>query len=142
VAVTDLLSDVLVPIANEEVAEQTAVMAREYLRDDSEARVLHVVQDEDAFADASDEEWEAFAEEAFDAFREGFGREVTTELRHGTDVTDTIVATAEDVGASAVLFVPRGGSRWRQLMSGDVARELVSESTVPVVALPRPDEDA
>lgn len=137
---TELLAEVLVPVASEDVAEQTAVMAREYLREGSDVRVLHVVQDEDAFAESTDEEWEAFAEEAFDAFREAFGREVTTELRHGTDIAETIVETADDTGASAILFVPRGGSRWRQLMSGDVSRELVSESTVPVVALPRPDE--
>jgi nucleotide-binding universal stress UspA family protein len=139
--VTDLLEDVVVPVANEEVAEETAVMAREYLRDDSEVRVLHVVQDEDAFADASEEEWETFAQEAFDAFADHFGREVETEIRHGTDISETIVETAEDLDASGILFVPRGGSRWRQLMSGDVARELVSESTCPVVALPRQDED-
>lgn len=137
---TDLLEHVLVPVANEDVAEQTALMAREYLREDTEVRVLHVVQDEDAFADASEEEWEAFAQEAFDAFEEQYGREVETEIRHGTDISETIVETAEELGASAILFVPRGGSRWRQLMSGDVARELVSESTCPVVALPRPDE--
>jgi nucleotide-binding universal stress UspA family protein len=139
--VTDLLGEVVVPVASEEVAEETAVMAREYLREDSEVRVLHVVQDEQAFADASEEEWEAFAQEAFDAFADQFGREVETEIRHGTDISETIIETAEEVGVTAILFVPRGGSRWRQLMSGDVARELVSESTCPVVALPRPDED-
>lgn len=138
---TALLARVVVPVANEEVAEETAVMAAEYLPDGTEVRVLHVVQDEDAFADATDEEWEAYAEEAFDAFRETYGDEVETEVRHGTDIAETIVAVADDVDASAILFVPRGGSRWRQLMSGDVARELVSESPVPVVALPKPGED-
>lgn len=137
---TDLLDRVLVPVANEEVAEQTALMAREYLDGDSEVQVLHVVQDEDAFADASEEEWKAFAEDAFERFQETYGADVETEIRHGTDIAETIVETAEDVDASTILFVPRGGSRWRQLMSGDVARELVSESTCPVVALPRPDE--
>jgi nucleotide-binding universal stress UspA family protein len=139
--VTDLLERVVVPVASEDVAEQTAVMAREFLREDSVVHVLHVVQDEDAFADASEAEWAAFAQEAFDAFVEQYGSEVETEVRHGTDIAETIVETAEELGASGVLFVPRGGSRWRQLMSGDVARELVSESTVPVVALPSPDED-
>lgn len=138
---TDLLGRVVVPVASEEVAEQTAVMARKYLRDDSDVTVVHVVQDEQAYAEASDEEWEAFAEEAFDAFRDSYARAVETELRHGTDVAETIVETAEDLDASAILFVPRGGSRWRQLMSGDVARELVTASTRPVIALPRPDED-
>lgn len=138
---TDLLERVVVPVASEEVAEQTATMGRAYLRDDSEVHVLHVVQEDQDYAATTDEEWEAFAEEAFEVFRETYGEDVTTELRHGADIADTIVETAADLDASAILFVPRGGSRMRQIMSGDVARELVSESAVPVVALPRPDED-
>lgn len=137
---TDLLGHVVVPVASEDVAEQTATMAEEYLPPDSDVSVLHVVTDEEAYADASEAEWEAFAEAAFEAFRTEFGREVATELRHGTDISATIVETAEDLDATAILFVPRGGSRWRQIMSGDVARELVTESACPVVALPRPDE--
>lgn len=136
---TDLLGRVVVPVASEDVAEESAIMAREYLREESDVLVVHVVQDEQRFAEASDEEWAAFAEEAFDAFRADFGREVETELRHGTDIADTIVAVAEDADATAILFVPRGGSRWRQLMSGDVARELVTESSCPVISLPHDD---
>lgn len=137
---TDLLGRVLVPVANEDVAEQTAVMAREYLDADSEVQVLHVVQDEQAFAEESEAEWEAFAEDAFERFRAVYGDDVETAVRHGTDIAETIFAVADDVEATAILFVPRGGSRWRQLMSGDVARTLVSEADQPVVALPRPDE--
>lgn len=136
---TDLLERVLVPVANEDVAEETALMASDYLDRDTEVQVLHVVQDEQAFAEASDEEWEAFAEDAFDRFRDVFGADVETEIRHGTDIAETIFAVAEDVDASAILFVPRGGSRWRQIMSGDVARTLVGEATQPVIALPRPN---
>jgi len=139
--VTDLLERVVIPVASEAVAEQTATVAERYLDPVSEVRVVHVVQDEQAFAEASEAEWEAFAEDAFERFRDVYGGEVETEIRHGTDIAETIVEVADDVGASAILFVPRGGSRWRQLMSGDVARELVSDSDCPVVALPRPDED-
>lgn len=136
---SDLLGRVLVPVASEDVAEQTAVMARDYLDPDSEVRVLHVVQDEQAFAEASDEEWEALAEDAFERFGEVYGDDVETEIRHGTDIAETIFAVADDVAASAIMFVPRGGSRWRQIMSGDVARTLVAEATRPVIALPRPE---
>jgi nucleotide-binding universal stress UspA family protein len=135
--VTDLFERVLVPVANEDVAERAAGVVDEYLDEDAEVVVVHVVQDEDAFADASEAEWEAFAEDAFDAFWAAYGGEVETEVRHGTDIPDTIFSTADDVGATAVAFVPRGGSRWRQLMSGDVARTLVSDAELPVVALPK-----
>ena len=134
---TDPFDRVLVPVANEVVAEQTAAVADDHLGDDTDVVVLHVVQDEDAFADATDEEWTAFAEAAFDAFRAGYGGDVETEIRHGTDIPETIFSTADDVGATAVTFVPRGGSRWRQITSGDVARTLVSDAELPVVALPR-----
>jgi len=138
--VTDLLSDVVVPVAGEDVAATTAELVGEYLDDDARVRVVHVVQDEQAFADATDEEWEAFAAGAFDRFREVYGDDVETEVRHSTDVAEGIFGAAADADAGAIVFVPRGGSRWRQLMSGDVARTLVTEGDRPVVALP-PAED-
>lgn len=139
VCVTELLSNVVIPVANEEIAERTATLAREYLDDDANIRIVHIVADEQAFDEASDEEWEAFAEDAFEQFEETYGSEVETEVRYGTDVTEGIFEAAADVDASAIVFVPRGGSRWRQLMSGDVARELVSESDRPVISLPDVD---
>lgn len=140
VAVTDLLSNVVVPVANEEIAERTAELAGEYLDDGTDVRVLHVVADEQAFDEASEAEWETFADEAFDRFRATYDGKVETEVRYGTDVVEGIFAAADDVGASAIVFTPRGGSRWRQLMSGDVARELVTESDRPVIALPTSGE--
>ncbi|PSP80217.1 universal stress protein UspA [Halobacteriales archaeon QS_1_68_20] len=136
VVVSDLLGDVVIPVANEDVAEETAALAREHLDDDSNVTVVHVVADEQAFDESSEEEWESFAEDAFERFEATYGGAVETEVRYGTDVVEGIFAAADDVGASAIVFKPRGGSRWRQLMSGDVARELVAECDRPVVALP------
>lgn len=140
VGVTDLLSNVVVPVANEEIAERTAELAGEYLDDGTDVRVIHVVADEQAFDEASEDEWEAFAEDAFDRFRTTYDGDVETEVRYGKDVVEGVFAAAEDVDASAIVFTPRGGSRWRQLMSGDVARELVTECDRPVIALPTPGE--
>lgn len=137
VPMTDLLSNVVIPIASEEVADRSARIAREFLPGDARVTVVHVVQDEEAFADATEEEWEAFAAEAFDRFQQSYDGVVETEIRYGTDAVDGIFETAADVDASAIVFTPRGGSRWRQLMSGDVARQLVTEGGRPVLALPR-----
>lgn len=137
---TDLLANVVVPVASADVAEQTAEALREYLDADSTVHVVHVVRDESELADASPEEWEAFAVEALTRFEEVYGSDVETEIREGTDIAETILSVAREVGASAVVFKPRGGSRWRQLMSGDVGRTLVSEADRPVVALRAADE--
>ena len=134
---TELLSNVVIPVASEDVAGRTARIAREYLPEDADVTVVHVVQDEEAFADATEEEWEAFAAEAFEQFEEAYGDDIQTEIRYGTGVVDGVFETAADADASAIVFTPRGGSRWRQLMSGDVARQLVSEAKRPVLALPR-----
>lgn len=134
----DLLSKVVIPVADEDVAETTARAAQGYLDDDSEVVLVHVVSEDD---DESESEWEAFAEDAFDSARAVLGSAgVSTEIRQGEDVVETVFAVADDVEASAVAFRSRGGSRWRQIMAGDVARELVTEARHPVVVLPRADE--
>lgn len=136
---SDLLANVVIPVANEDVAERTAKLAGEFLDEDSRVRVVHIVQDEQAFAEATEEEWEEFAGEAFERFRSVYGDDVETEIRHSTDIVEGIFGAAADIDATAIVFVPRGGSRWRQLMSGDVARELVTSGDRPVVALPPAD---
>lgn len=137
---TNLLSNVVIPVANEDIASRTAELAREYFNDDTTVRIVHVVADEQKFDEASESEWEAFAAEAFDRFKEVYDDDVETEVRYGTDIVDGIFGAADDADASAIVFTPRGGSRWRQLMSGDVTRELVSESRRPVIALPESSE--
>ncbi|MEF8757835.1 MAG: universal stress protein [Halobacteriales archaeon] len=130
----DLLSKVVVPVADADVAETTARAAREYLNQDSRIVAVHVLQDDEY---ASKDEWETFAEDAFERTKSVLGEDrVETELREGDDVTETIFEVAKDVDASAVAFRSRGGSRWRQIMAGDVARELVTEPDVPIVVLP------
>lgn len=130
----DLLSKVVIPVADADVAETTARAAREYLHEDSRVLAVHVLQDDEY---ASKDEWETFAEDAFERAKSVLGEDrVETELREGDDVTETIFEVAEDVDASAVAFRSRGGSRWRQIMAGDVARELVTEPEIPIVVLP------
>jgi nucleotide-binding universal stress UspA family protein len=51
-------------------------------------------------------------------------------------VADAIFAAADDYGATAIVITPRGGSRWVQLLTGDVALSLVTETDRPVVVLP------
>ncbi len=91
---------------------------------------------------ASVEQREAYAREIFDSARDALADSeltLTTEIRYGTDVAETIIETAHELDASAIVFTPRGGSRWLRLLTGDVALSLVSESDLPVIALPDHD---
>ena len=36
----------------------------------------------------------------------------------------------------AIVFTPRGGSRWRKLVTGDVTHNLVRSSDFPILVLP------
>lgn len=134
----ELLSKIVIPVADREVATATAQAALSYIDDDSEIVLVHVI-DEDEYT--SEAEWVEFAEEAFDGVREVLGsNQVSSEIRTGSDVANTIFAIAADVDASAILFRSRGGSRWRQILAGDVAREMVTEAEIPVVVLPSTDD--
>lgn len=87
---------------------------------------------------ASVDQREMEAEEAFDAFRDRFP-DAESEVRYGTDVVEQVFAAADERGATAVAFRPRPGSRLVRLVSGDYALTLVTENDLPVVSLPNPD---
>ncbi|MCU4798902.1 universal stress protein [Halobacteria archaeon HArc-gm2] len=135
---TDVFDRVLLPVAEETDAATTAAAVEPYL--DGEIIAVNVVEKAGGAPDkASVEQLELEAEAAFDALRERLG-DIETEIRYGTDVADTIFAAAEDHDVSSIVITPRGGNRLVQLLTGDVALTLVTESDRPVVVLPD-DED-
>jgi len=135
---TELLNRVLLPVAQEEDAATTAAAVEPYL--DGEIIAVNVVEKAGGAPDkASVEQRELEAEAAFDALRDRLG-DIETEIRYGTDVADTIFAAAADHDVSSIVITPRGGNRLVQLLTGDVALTLVTESDRPVVVLPD-DED-
>ena len=80
----------------------------------------------------------------FDAVHEQLDDDTTveTEVAYGTDVAETVFDVADEVDATAIVFTPRGGSRWIQLLTGDVALDLITGTDRPVVVLPDHDERA
>ncbi|MFB6157016.1 MAG: universal stress protein [Haloferacaceae archaeon] len=139
-------ADPVIPVASEADAARTADAALPHLAAaGGRALVTYVVEKAGGAPDkASVEQREAVAEAAFAAFREradGTGVSVETTIRYGTDVAGEIRAAAADSGASAIVFVPRQGSRWADLLTGNVRRKLVLGSDVPVVVLPTADPD-
>lgn len=143
----DPLATVLTPIANPTDGSETARALRAYLPSASTIYVAHVVEKGEGVPDkAGVEQRLGFAERTYDAFTEEltgsapldtFGSSVTPVTLYGRNVPRTILAGARDVGATAVVFTPRGGGRWAKLLTGSVAETLIRESEIPVVALPR-----
>ena len=130
-----LLDHVIVPIAGEEDGRRTALRLESY--EPSTITLLFVVEKGGGAPDAiSPEQAESFAEESFGAFRAVIS-DVDEKIVYGTDVTDAIFDAAEEAGASAIVFCPRGGGGIIQLLTGDRPRKLVTENDIPVISLPR-----
>ncbi|GAB3690362.1 hypothetical protein GCM10028857_26670 [Salinarchaeum chitinilyticum] len=131
---------VLVPLASEDDAATTAAALSAAI--DAEGRIvlLHVIEKAGGAPDkASVEQRELRAEEIFEAARDHLaadGRTVETEIRYGTDVADTIGATAEDLDADLIAFSPREAGRLTRLLTGDTSLDLLTDAPVPLVVLP------
>lgn len=140
-----LFEHVVIPLASEDDARATMHGALEHLKSaQGLATLVFVVEKAGGAPDkASVEQLEAYAEDVFDVARDVVAdADVTIETRidYGTDVGETIVEAAHDAGASAIVFTPRGGSRWLKLLTGDVTRTLLTESDLPVIALPEAED--
>jgi nucleotide-binding universal stress UspA family protein len=137
----DLLDRIVVPVASAADARATGRAIRS---DDSSTVVaVHVIEQTAGTPDtASPERLEERALEIFDELAAVLGAtEFETDLRYGTDVGETIIEAAGDHDATAVVFTPRGGSRWIRLLTGSVAETLVERADRPVVVLPDVDSE-
>jgi len=132
---------VIVPVANRDDATATTAALRPYVEgSDSTVIVVHVIKKAGGAPDkASVEQREQRAEEIFQIVADKLAdSEITleTDLRYGTDIASSIVDAAHDSTASTIVFTPRGGSRWRKLLTGDVTHNLVQSSDIPILVLP------
>ena len=135
-----LLDRVVLPLASEEDATETAAALRPLLGEVELVVAVHVIEKAGGGIDkAPMEQREEDAETILRLVEEALRDEVAveTDVRYGTDVVDALFEAAADHDATAVLFTAREGNRFVQLLAGDTARRLVTEATVPVVALPR-----
>jgi nucleotide-binding universal stress UspA family protein len=139
---TELLERIVLPIAGVEDARATAraLDGHEF----GTALAVHVVEKAGGAPDkAGVEQREEAAEEAFTTLKAHLGgdHDIETEVRYSTDVADAVFEAAADYDATAIVITPRGGSRWIQLLTGDVALSLVTETDRPVVVLPDESHD-
>lgn len=137
----EIFQHVLIPVASPDDARTTFRTLVPYLeRTNGEVLVVNVIEKAGGAPDkASVEQLERYAREIFAAVidaLEGTDIPLETRLLYGTDVAETIIEAAHDEGASAIVFTPRGGSRWLKLLLGDVTSNLITESDLPIVVLP------
>jgi nucleotide-binding universal stress UspA family protein len=135
-----LTDTVVVPVAETDDARETAVALEPH--DVGDIIVVHVVEKGEGVPDKTPvEQSESVAEEAFAAFQ-AIHPDADTRTVYRRDVIQGIVDVARDVDATAIAFLPRGGSRIVQFLSGDRTLRLVTESRRPVIALADPDDRA
>lgn len=134
-----LLAHVLVPVATAEDARTTAMSLDQYAP--TRVTVLHVVEKAGGAPDkAPMEQQETQANESFAAFREVFP-DAEDIITYRQDVVEGIFDVADEIEASAIAFRSRGGNRVVQFLAGDRALNLVQDPDVPIISLPRVDED-
>lgn len=135
-----LFDTVVVPIASPKDAEETARAIHHYANLDSEIIVTHVVEKAGGAPDkVSVELREQYAEEAYETFIEVLPEQwanIRFQTLYGRDVAATIIDGAEEAEATVIAFTPRSGSRWARLVTGDIARNLIENSDIPVISLP------
>lgn len=134
----DLLSHVLVPVANEEDALATAKALKPYHPD--QVTVLHVVEKGEGVPDKTPvEQSEELAEESYAAVRTIFP-DAHDHTAYARDIVGAIFDAADEVGATAIAYRSRGGNRLIQFLSGDLSINLVTNADRPVIALPRTED--
>lgn len=138
-----LFERVIIPVASETDAERARETILPYLADvGGAATVVHVVKRSESGVDPSPP---SFQEEDAERLFELVGRghdDIVAETRtvHGTNIAEAIFDVARETGATAIVFSPSERSLLVRLLTGDVARALVTDPDVPVLSLPRTDE--
>jgi nucleotide-binding universal stress UspA family protein len=134
-----LLQRVVVPVATEEDAAETCAALSPYVGEIEEVVAVHVIEKAGGGIDKAPlEKRQEDAEDILDVVEDALADDVSVErdTAYGTDVVETLLAEADRHDATAVAFVAREGSRLVRLLSGDTSIRLVTEATLPVVALP------
>ena len=133
----ELLSHVLLPVANREDALETAQQLNTY--NPKRVTALHVVEKGMGVPDKTPvEQSEELAEESFTAVRSVFP-DADDHTAYGRDIVDAIFEAAEEVDASAIAYRARPGNRIMQFLSGDLSLKLITRGDRPVIALPQTD---
>ncbi len=137
-----LLTCVIAPVSGEDDAEATAAALEPYVEigDVDRLVVTHVIEKGGGSLDSVPvSTQQEIAADAFTAVEERLTEypvDIGTRTEYHTDIVDGILAAVTEEDATAIAFVPRGGSRLVDLLTGDIRTRLVHECDRPVIALP------
>jgi nucleotide-binding universal stress UspA family protein len=135
----DLLAHALLPVADADDALATAEALEPYGPD--RVTALHVVEKGGGVPDKTPvEQSQELAAESYAAVRTVFP-DADEHTAYARDIVAAIRDAADEVGASAIAYRSRGGSRLVQFLSGDRSLKLVTNTDRPVIALPAADPD-
>jgi nucleotide-binding universal stress UspA family protein len=129
----------LVPIASEEDVRRARETILPYLDDAGGVAILvHVIKLTQGGIDPSPADLQAEeAERLFETVSENYEDVVVgTRKAYGSDVVTSIVETAVETDATAIVFSPQEKGLLLRLLTGDTARSLMTRATVPVVSIP------
>lgn len=136
-----LLQRIVLPVASVKDAEATSERVLPRLQDSGgNVLAVHVIEKAGGAPDkASVEQRKNRAHDIFSVVEEtlkGEGIDVETRILYGTDIAQTILDVTDEFDASAIVFTPRGGSRWLKLLTGDTTSGLIDHADRPVIVLP------
>jgi len=141
---SQLLTRILVPIANEDDVRATSKAIKHHVDIGVELYAIHVIEKGAGAPDKAPlEARQKQAQAIFDVLENEFAEtdyELTTEVRYARSVVNEIILAAEEHDATSIAFTPRLGSRVAKFLSGNKTRKLVTTNHVPVIVLPNDGE--
>ena len=134
----DLMNDIVVPVSNESDTEKT-IKELQYF-DPEHITAVFVIEETDGYPNKTPTTvLKDIAEDSMEMFEESFPN-ADFRLVQSYDVIESIIDTADDVGATSIVYRPRQRSFLSQILSSSQSEELITKSSYPVVALPEPEE--
>ncbi|MDG5761873.1 universal stress protein [Natronococcus sp. A-GB1] len=133
---------VLVPVAEEKDARTTCSALRPFLEGTERVTAVHIIEKGGGAPDKAPLEKRREDASNFLAIVDSTlssSIAVDTRTVFATDMVPALFSEAADVGADAIVFRARGGSRINRILAGNITTNLVTNPTVPVVSLPDSD---
>lgn len=132
----DIMNEVVVPIASEDDAEKTIEELEHF--EIEHMTVVFVAEKTESYPNTVPRSvFQETIDDIEDTFDEVYP-DYNLRVVQSSDTVEAIVNVVEDVEATSIVFRPRQHSFISRIIKGSTL-ELISESHVPVIALPEPE---